>query len=169
MSRPLSTPAGDPRSIEESRSDGGFTLVELLVVVLILGVLLAIGIPTFQGAVQRSADRKAQAHVRQTYVVQLTHASDAQAFTDDVTELEAVDATLTYTPDLTPLATGAASPKVVFVDVATDTQPNDTVVMAARSSTGSCYWVKATLNTPVSYATNDCSAAPDPAELKPRW
>lgn len=169
MSRHLTTRSEDGGAVDERRTDSGFTLVELLVVVLILGALLAIGVPTFQGAMQRSSDRKAQSHVRQTYVSQLTHATEAQAFTDDAPTLAEVDASLEYTADLTPLSGGTAPPKLVYVEVVTDTRPDDTVLVGARSKTGSCYWMRATLNTPVSFAVNDCSAPPDPAELTPRW
>lgn len=46
------------------REEGGFTLVEVMVVVLIIGILLAIGIPTFLGARSRAQDRAAQANLR---------------------------------------------------------------------------------------------------------
>ncbi len=45
-------------------SEGGFTLVEVMVVVLIIGILLAIGVPTFLGARNRAHDRAAQSGLR---------------------------------------------------------------------------------------------------------
>ena len=44
--------------------DQGFTLVELMVVVLVIAILLAIAIPTFLGARERSQDRAAQSNLR---------------------------------------------------------------------------------------------------------
>ena len=46
------------------RNDEGFTLVELMVVVLIIAILMAIAIPTFLGARQKAQDRAAQSDLR---------------------------------------------------------------------------------------------------------
>jgi type IV pilus assembly protein PilA len=46
------------------RDDDGFTLIELMVVVLIISILIAIAIPTFIGARQRAQDRAVQSDLR---------------------------------------------------------------------------------------------------------
>ena len=45
-------------------SDDGFTLIELMVVVLIIAILLAIAVPTYLGARSRANDRAVQSNLR---------------------------------------------------------------------------------------------------------
>jgi prepilin-type N-terminal cleavage/methylation domain-containing protein len=52
------------RSTRHLRNEEGFTLIELLVVVAIMGILLAIAVPTYLGFQGRSSQRSAAANVR---------------------------------------------------------------------------------------------------------
>jgi type IV pilus assembly protein PilA len=48
-----------PRARGRRSGEAGFTLIELMVVVLIIAILIAIAIPTFLGARSRAQDRVA--------------------------------------------------------------------------------------------------------------
>ena len=60
--------------------EDGFTLIELMVVVLIIAMLIAIAIPTFLGARQRAQDRAAQSDLRNGLTAEKTFYTDAQAY-----------------------------------------------------------------------------------------
>jgi type IV pilus assembly protein PilA len=72
----------------------GFTLIELMVVVLIIAILIAIAIPTFLGARERSQDRAAQSDLRNGLTAEKTIYTDTEAYTDVVANLEAVEPSL---------------------------------------------------------------------------
>src|SRR5438045_8074687 len=55
----------------------GFTLIELMVVVLINAILIAIAIPTFLGARARAQDRAAQSDLRNGLTAEKTAYTDA--------------------------------------------------------------------------------------------
>jgi type IV pilus assembly protein PilA len=120
-----------------TRRDGderGFTLIELMVVVLIIAILIAIAIPTFLGARQRAQDKAAQSSLRNALTAAKTIYTDNEDYT------QATPASLGNTePSLTFVAGTADStqPKQVSVSTPTDHQ----IVLAALSKSGKCFWM----------------------------
>jgi type IV pilus assembly protein PilA len=63
------------------QDDKGFTLIELMVVVLIIAILIAIAIPTFLGLRERAQDRAAQAELRDGLTAAKAFYTDDETFT----------------------------------------------------------------------------------------
>ncbi len=125
----------------EDREDG-FTLIELMVVVLIIAILIAIAIPTFLGARSRAQDKAAQSNVRNGVSAAKTIFTDGQDYADATTaELLVVEPSLTFQ------AADAAStePKevsVLAVDSVGGTAGFETIYLVSMSKSSKCWAVK---------------------------
>jgi type IV pilus assembly protein PilA len=123
-------------SKRRQKGEEGFTLIELMVVVLIIAILLAIAIPTFLGARKRAQDRAAQSSLRNALTAAKTMFTDSQSY---VTADESATGLPTVEPSLTYVAGGTASngPKNVSVKgTATEWAG------AALSDSGKCFYIK---------------------------
>jgi type IV pilus assembly protein PilA len=82
------------RRAGQKGDEEGFTLIELMVVILIIAILIAIAIPTFLGARQKAQDRAAQSDLRNA----LTAAKTGYVDTEDYTQvqLSSIEPSLTY-------------------------------------------------------------------------
>jgi type IV pilus assembly protein PilA len=151
----------------DERDDRGFTLIELMVVVLIIAILLAIAIPTYLGARERANDRAVQSNLRNAHTNELASYTDRQQFTDDLPSLQALDASLDWTVTAADLT---ISPRHVLVVLQSTVRTDDTVIVGGRSKSGVCYWLRAIGDRDEPrFASNDCSSVPATGSFVDAW
>jgi type IV pilus assembly protein PilA len=137
------------------RDDDGFTLIELMVVVLIIAILIAIAIPTFLGARTRAQDRATQADIRTAYAAEKVVYTDDQAFTETTASVSAIEPSLAYVTGDVPALTDR-----VYLHVHAAT--NGELYISARSPSGNCFYLHELPGRPVEYAQRTGSSAACP-------
>jgi type IV pilus assembly protein PilA len=108
--------------------ESGFTLVELLVVMLILGLLIAVAIPTFFNQKQKAndADSKAMAHTAQTAIETYATDHNGSYLNADLTALQAIEGTV----DATVAVSGATATGYTITVTNPDTTHTFSIVRA---------------------------------------
>jgi len=82
-------------TFQRQDDERGFTLIELLVVLVIIGILIAIAVPSYLGFRDRASSRSAQANVRSAVTAAEAYYVDNGYYTGmDVAALKAIDSGL---------------------------------------------------------------------------
>src|SRR3954451_24512720 len=85
------------RTARRRSDESGFTLIELMVVVLIIAILLAIAIPTFLGARSKAQDRAAQSNLRNALTAEKTFYTNSQVYSSNAaSDIKPIEPNLTF-------------------------------------------------------------------------
>src|SRR5450755_4041018 len=113
----------------------GFTLIELMVVVLIIAILIAIAIPTFLGARNRANDRAAQSSLRNALTAAKTSFTDTSDYSGATPAvLQGIEPSLTFV--------GTASTGFKVVSVETPAAGATTWWAEVKSKSGACFGIE---------------------------
>ncbi len=118
-------------------NEDGFTLVELMVVVLTIAILIALALPTYAGARTRVEDRATQSNIRNAINIANTVYTDkADFFPANNTKLATEEVSLSFVAT----GTSSATPKQISVNSGASA-PSQSWYGAAFSDSKTCWYV----------------------------
>jgi type IV pilus assembly protein PilA len=159
---------------QDENREGGFTLIELMVVVMIIAILVGIAIPAFLGARRRAQDTASKSDLRNALGTAQTIFTDNQAYLATaamVTSLGTEEPSLTFQNDTTPSTTA----KMISLATSASTVGGtlDTIILASASGSGTCWFYRhvatAGLATSGTYYGTTTSGACQASTLPTSW
>ena len=171
---------------ERRQDETGFTLIELMVVVLIMGILMAIAIPTFLSTQGSANDASAKSNATNAFTGEKAYFEDNLAFIDASSTQNGLtlDSGLPWgaqgqVTSASPNEKGMVSAQAAkstytnstaFVDVTATPWPGQALLIEALSKSGNCFYIAddETLTTPViAYAESSGGCLADTAIILP--
>ena len=114
--------------------DEGFTLIELMVVVLIIAVLVAIAIPSFLGFRASAQDRSAQSDLRNVLLAEKALYVDTGAYSSTAADLQYYEASV----DLTAVTVDTTTAGQVCMGMTSDSGTEFSIL--EHSTSGTTYY-----------------------------
>jgi len=138
----------------------GYSMVELMVILVIIGILVAIGIPALIGSQGRSQDRAVQSDIRNVYSVEKIFYSDRANYTDDPLALAAEEPGFSYIAADTPVTIGE-----MYVHL----EPGNIIYISAKSASGDCFYLRDTNGAGADYASSPSCGHWNLQTFGPAW
>jgi type IV pilus assembly protein PilA len=138
---------------QNENSEGGFTLIELMVVVMIIAILVGIAIPAFLGARKRAQDTASKSDLRNALGTAQTIYTDTQAYlpvADSapgaadgmVSKLTSEEPSLTFQDNATASTVAKQISVLTKNSGIAGVSGLDEIVLASKSGSGTCYYLR---------------------------
>ncbi len=119
-------------------SQSGYSLVEIMVVLLIIALLLAIAVPSFLGSSSAADDRAVQQNLSTALATTLAQYTNAGDFSQlSTTTLMSAEPSLKFVDS----ATAAVGPHAIGFEVPVATPISQVLVLASGAADGICWFV----------------------------